>query len=110
MKTFLKLTVAPLMIILVLLITSCQPTRTPTPPPTQPPVPQRTIAPTPTPADAQWKEVMAAARQEGKLVFYGEIHTPVRTAISDAMKNKYGIEVEVISGKSPEVAQKFLSE
>ncbi len=61
-------------------------------------------------ADKRWEQTVGAARQEGRVVVYGEIVASVRDAIAKGIGDKYGIEAEFVTGKGAEVAQKFLAE
>ncbi|MBI4332585.1 MAG: extracellular solute-binding protein [Chloroflexi bacterium] len=56
----------------------------------------------------QWVE--AAKKQDGKVILYGEVGPIFKTKVTQAFKEKYGIEVDSVAGKPPEVAQKFLTE
>src|SRR5688500_5088206 len=40
---------------------------------------------------AEWDRVLAAAKQEGKVVVAGPIGTPARDALTDPFQQKYGI-------------------
>ncbi len=69
-------------------------------------------APGGAPADWQtrWNNVVAGAKQEGKIVFYGEAGPIMKDRITAIFKEKYGIQVDTVTGKGPEVAQKYASE
>lgn len=60
--------------------------------------------------EQKWDLTLAAAKQEGKAVIYGEIGPTMRTKMPQAFKEKYGIELEFVTGPAAEVAQKYLSE
>lgn len=62
------------------------------------------------PWQAKWDKTVAAARQEGKVVIYGEIGPAMRTKMPAVFRNKFGIELEVVTASAAEVAQKYLSE
>lgn len=61
-------------------------------------------------ARGNWDQVVVLAKKEGRVSLYGEMTASVRAAISEGIKQKYGIDVEVTIGKSPELAQKYLTE
>ncbi len=64
------------------------------------------------PADwqARWNQTSAEGKKEGKVVLYGDMGPIFKSKVTEAFKRKYGIDVEIVAGKPPEVAQKFLTE
>ncbi len=58
----------------------------------------------------KWNQLVQEAKKEGKVVLYGEVGPVFKSKISEAVKRKYGIEVDAVAGKAPEVANKFLTE
>lgn len=82
---------------------ACAPTAAPSPTAVSTAAPAAKPAATPTekPAPAagadwkaDWDKVVAAAKQEGKLVLYGPPGPAVRTALTDEFQKAYGIPVE----------------
>lgn len=61
-------------------------------------------------ANQKWDQTVAAARKEGKLVIYGELTPSARKILTSTMKQKFGIELEWVAGKSIEIAKRYLSE
>jgi iron(III) transport system substrate-binding protein len=62
-------------------------------------------------ARAQDAQLLAAAKKEGKVVWYTSLAIPSSTAISHYFQNKYkGIEVEVHRNGSQRVLQRFMQE
>jgi iron(III) transport system substrate-binding protein len=62
-------------------------------------------------AHAQDAQLLAAAKKEGKVVWYTSLAIPSSTAISHYFQNKYkGIEVEVHRNGSQRVLQRFMQE
>ncbi len=59
---------------------------------------------------AKWDKTLADARREGKVVVYGEAGPSLRTEVSKAFKDKFGIELEFVTGVSLEIAQKYMTE
>lgn len=57
-----------------------------------------------------WNKTQASARKESRLVVIGTAGGSFRTPLVSTFKEKFGIDVEVISGKGAEVSQKLLSE
>ncbi|MBI4333177.1 MAG: extracellular solute-binding protein [Chloroflexi bacterium] len=53
---------------------------------------------------------MAEAKKEGKVVLYGEIGPALKAKLIDGFEKKYGIEIEFVVGRPPEVAQRYLQE
>ncbi len=50
-----------------------------------------------------WESLVAAAKQEGTVVWYGDASSKAREAITRALSDKYGINVEVLAGKGTEI-------
>ncbi len=95
-----------LTLLLGLVVAACQPPGAPTatPPPGKP-------SPAARPAwEQKWDEVVAAAKKEGKLVMYGEIGQILKDRLGQDFQAKYGIQIEYVTGRPPEVAQKYLQE
>lgn len=90
---------------LLLLTLGCAPGVTPAP-----------AAPTPAarpakPAwEVEWGRLIDAAKKEKRLALRGDAPPLVRDAIVEAVKGKFGIEVEVVSGRGGEVVAKLLQE
>lgn len=57
----------------------------------------------------EWEKVTKAAAKEGKLTLYSEVGTELRTSFIQAMKD-YGINLEIISGRGAEMAEKVIRE
>lgn len=62
------------------------------------------------PSPANWSNLVSAAQKEGKVVITGESIAPVRDPIIQAFKAKYGIDVEIVSGRGAEMVAKFAAE
>jgi ABC-type Fe3+ transport system substrate-binding protein len=60
------------------------------------PAPAAPAAPAPAAWEAQWNDLLAAARQEGKLVVGGPPSPNTRTSIPARFRERYGIEVEYL--------------
>lgn len=59
----------------------------------------------------KWKKTVEAAKKEGKVTITWSLATSsARTAIKEAFKKAYGIPVEDIVGRTPELAAKVLAE
>lgn len=57
--------------------------------------------------EKEWKELVAAAKKEGKIVVAGPAEPRTRTNLPAAFQNRFGISVEYISGRTSEVAAKL---
>lgn len=118
-----------LVILVTLSVAACTPQAAPTPAATQAPTsPPKatekaaapaTQAPTAppkatTPAkpawQADWDKTLAEAKKEGKVVIYATVGQVVREAMTEAVKKKYGLELEFLVGRGSEVGQKLLRE
>ena len=59
---------------------------------------------------SKWDQLVAAAKEEGKVVVIGPPDARVRKDVPDAFKAKYGITVEYIGGRGSETAAKLRAE
>lgn len=101
-----------LMPIFLLLLFSCAPKAAL--PSITPPPPLPTIQPG-NPSGSYWREdwekTLAAARKEGRLsVHTGGTSASTRDTMVRVVREKFGIEMEFLSGRAAELAQKVLSE
>jgi iron(III) transport system substrate-binding protein len=89
------------------LVISCAPSRPSGTGPTSPAeAPQR-----PTAANAEWERVVAAAKQEGRLVILGPIGGEARDGLTVGFQQKYPeIAVEYVSSSGPQAAPKLINE
>ncbi|MBI4330848.1 MAG: extracellular solute-binding protein [Chloroflexi bacterium] len=60
--------------------------------------------------ETKWEQVVEEAQREGQVVIYGGFSPPVRIALIDAFKQKYGVELDITLGKAVEIAEKLLRE
>ncbi len=58
----------------------------------------------------RWDKTLAAARKEGSVRMYIGMGPEVRDAIAKGFKDRYGIDVEFVSGPPGDIARKFISE
>src|SRR2546423_15150049 len=65
------------------------------------PVAPPTSAPS---ANPEWDALVAAAKTEGKLVISGSPNAETRTAIPQAFRDRFGINVEYLAGASSDLA------
>jgi ABC-type Fe3+ transport system substrate-binding protein len=61
-------------------------------------------------ADAAWEALVAAAKQEGKVVVKGPPEPDVRTALPRAFRERFGIEMEYLGGPTGPFATQLQSE
>jgi iron(III) transport system substrate-binding protein len=81
-------------LVLLLLLASCAPAApAPTPAPAQPGAAPSAA----TGWDAQWNDLIAAARQEGSVVVAGPPTAETRTAVPAAFRRRFGIDLEYFS-------------
>jgi len=58
-------------------------------------------------SDAEWQQVVDAARKEGKLVIYtASLGSPYLKAVNKAFEDKYGIRVELLEARASEVRER----
>jgi len=61
-------------------------------------------------ADAEWDQVVAAAKKEGRVVVYAGVTTPMTGAVGEAFEKKYGIKVDLLFLRSSEVRERIRTE
>ncbi len=57
-----------------------------------------------------WNETVAAAKKEGKVMVYGELGPAARTGLAKAFKNRYGIELETVTGTDLDIVTRYIQE
>ena len=100
--------------VFLLIFAACAPSA-PTPSSTtKPAIPQTTSTITPgqsqlTPQEIEWNKVIEAAKTEGSVTMYGgsDFGGPVRQAIIDGFKEKYGIRVSILVGRGQDAQQRI---
>lgn len=96
-------------LLLSLVIYACGPGEIAKPTPTF--LPKSTIEkPTRVGWEAEWEELLKAARQEGKLLVYSTPSVDVMGALGKAFYAKCGIKVEYVVGRGEELARRMLAE
>ncbi len=104
------------LLIILSLIVSCTPRATPIPAiaTTSAPVSAPSSLPTsqsPTSQDAAWDKIVAAAKKEGKATIYAFNYMgDVGIAITNAFEKRYGIKVEIITGRGAEFVERLKTE
>ena len=99
----------------LMVISACTPGSTPTPTPAAP-TPASTSIPTsnvspPTSQDPAWDKIVEAAKKEGKLTIYSfNFVGDTGISIAKAFKEKYGITVEIITGRGAEFTERLKTE
>lgn len=64
-----------------------------------------------TPADAEWKKVIEAARKEGKVSMYtGAVGSPAFPKIAAAFEAKYGVRLDVLEVRASELRERVRTE
>ena len=97
--------------IVVLVVTgvyACAPQATPPPSPTS--LPTKAAPVTKQAWETDWEKALTAAKQEKRVVMYTTAGPEIRKGFTDALKQKYGLEMEFVVGKGVELAQKLLTE
>lgn len=60
--------------------------------------------------ETKWNATLAAAKQEGKLVIYGDTSPEMRQEVSKAFEAKYGISIDWLAGRANELVARIISE
>jgi len=104
--------IAALSVLTILAGCTPQTTTTPTIPSTPTPVTAPTSnLPPPTSQNAAWDKIVAAAKKEGKATIYAFNYMgDVGTAITSAFEKRYGIKVEIITGRGAEFVERLKTE
>ena len=114
---FTKISVLLVILILSLAFLACAPSTAPSAQPISPQTkveePKQPVSSQPqlVAVDATWQKVVDAALKEGKLTIYSYNFTSdVGVAVSQGFKNKYGIPVDIITGRGSEIAERIRTE
>lgn len=69
-------------------------------------------AETPARADSKtdWERKVAEAQKEGELVVYSTAASGVRVALSEAFRNKFGLKLDFVTGRGPEITSRVVRE
>lgn len=103
-------------IVLLLAFVACAPKAAPSPPapaPAAPSAPATAAKPAPaaTTEDAAWEKVLDAAKKEGALTIYSFSMTgDIALVTANAFQKRYGIKVDVISGRGAEFVERIKTE
>lgn len=96
------------LILVVLLLQSalngCAPAGAPTAPIPSQEKDRQTTSP------SKWEQVVAAAKKEEKIVVYAEVVGKFKERFVQDFKNRYGIEVQFVTGRAAELATRYLNE
>ena len=104
------------MVLLPIIFAACAPQTTPAPTPAKPApaqpatVPASNLPPL-TSQDAEWAKVIEAAKKEGTLTIYSfNLVGDVGISVSKAFKERYGINVDIITGRGAEFVERMKTE
>ncbi len=95
--------------LLVFSFFSCSPGQTVAPQAKVGQLPETEKTPVKSGWEAEWDQTQKEARKEGKLVLYTTVVSEIKEAMAQALK-RYGIELESMTGKGAEMAEKTLRE
>lgn len=62
------------------------------------------------PGKESWESILSNAKKEGKITIYGQVGPDLRVALTKALKEELGLDLELVPGKGGEVATRFLTE
>lgn len=60
--------------------------------------------------EAEWEKVLATAKKEGVVAVSGDGGASLRDALLKAFKDRYGIRVDMVTGKGAQLAEKIITE
>lgn len=101
-------------ILIAFIISACA-SQTPAPP-AAPVSPQADISPASVQVnpksdwEQEWEKTLAAGRKEGDVIIYSALGGEPLSILRQAFIKKYGIELQYVTGRGPEIAEKLLSE
>lgn len=106
------------LVMALLLLVSCAPEVKPAPAEAKPapvaaaPVPVKEAAlPLAAPLPSPWEKIVQAAKEEGKVNVYDSTIGPAaRSPLRSAFKERYGISLELLFGRAPELSEKIATE
>ena len=114
---FIKIkTITILIILFSASVMACAPAASPGTPTVPTPLkpseqPTTRLASQPTATDIAWQKVLNSAKQEGKVTAYSySMVGDVGLAVSRAFSQKYGISVDIITGRGAEMAERIRTE
>ncbi|MBI4332109.1 MAG: extracellular solute-binding protein [Chloroflexi bacterium] len=58
----------------------------------------------------EWERVVREAKKEGNIAIYAAFGSPVKIALIESFKQKYGMELDITMGRAPEISQKLITE
>ncbi len=93
--------------LLLLVLVACAPAAAPAPPAVPAPTTAQTGSP---PWQDEWNRTVATAKKEGKLVIYSIVGPDMKAALSQPFKERFGIDIQWVSGVGTELNQKIFSE
>ncbi|MBI4287420.1 MAG: extracellular solute-binding protein [Chloroflexi bacterium] len=111
-------TIAIVGVVLFLVLAACSPKTAPAPAPNPQPGPAQSVPAARAPAaapvsaeDAAWAKTLEAAKKEGKLTIYSyNFVGDIGLAMSRAFKDKYGITVDIVTGRGAEFLERLKTE
>ncbi len=105
----------PAILVLLVALMACAPKQAPSAPGPAPQPPASASVPSSAPAsapeDPAWARVVDAAKKEGRLVVYTYTFSgDTGNTFARAFKDKYGITIDFISGRSPSIVERLRTE
>lgn len=104
-------------LLVLLVITACapKPAASPTvatPAPAVAPAPAAPAAQAPAKKswEEEWEKLVAAAKQEGKVIIYTAGGQETRRVLGERFKERFGINTEWVGGRGPELSEKIMME
>lgn len=93
---------AAAMSVTIILMTGCIPSAE-----TPAPAPGQAIK---SPKESEWDNLVAAAKKEGKVIIATSMPQETNVELQKVFSNKYGIQLEFLTGRSPELHARLLAE
>lgn len=95
------------LVVLLAALSACAPAVTPAPAPAPAAALPQPKAPSLTPEEAAWAQVVAAAKKEGSVIVYGSAFVAdIGRRMSREFEKQYGVRLEVLAGGGNQLAEK----
>lgn len=98
------------LVVALFLVIACNPKPAPAPVPTGPVSTAPAGGVTLTGWEADWAKTLTEAKKEGKVSVYASLLGPPIRGAATIFKDKYGIELEITTGRGSDVARKLIAE
>ncbi|MBI4334714.1 MAG: extracellular solute-binding protein [Chloroflexi bacterium] len=97
-------------LLLLAILLACVPSRGESPTTAAPTVKPSESPVSKDPWESEWQRIQRDAKKEGEIVIYSSIGPEVREVLTKVMKEKFGVELNVVPGRAPESVARLRKE